>query len=87
MKDLLPFVYNEVGFSIAASIGDEFDPETWRKEYRHIKKVNPGVAEFIANWSRHSKDKLHCAIMGVCVYRLLESQAEANRMNEEFKLK
>lgn len=88
MKDLLPFVTNEVGFSIAESIvGDEYDPETWRKEYLHIKKVNPGVAEFIKLWSRHGDNKLKTAIMGICVYRLLESQAEADRMAAEYKLK
>lgn len=86
MKDLLPFVTNEVGFSIAASLGNESDPETWKREFRRIKKLNPGVAQFIAGWSRHSKDKLHTAILGMIVYRLLESQAEADRMYEEYKV-
>ena len=82
MKDLLPFVLNEVGFSIAADLGNEYDPETWKREYRHIKKTNPAVAEFIRNWSRLSKCKIHTAIMGILVYRLLESQAEADRMRD-----
>lgn len=86
MKDLLPFVTNEVGFSIAADLGDVNCVETWKKELRHIRKVNPGVHEAIVTWSRHSKDKLHTAIMGVLVYRLLESQAEADRMYKEYKI-
>ena len=87
MDNLLPFVTNDVGFSIAASLGDEYDPKVWRQEYLRIKKINPGVAEFISRWSKLSKCKLHTAIMGILVYRLLESQAECDRMEKELKLK
>jgi hypothetical protein len=88
MYKLLPLVDSEVGFSIANSLGDEYDPKTWRAQYQHIKKVNPTVAEFIAKWSKLAgkKGKLHAAICGILVYRLLESQAEVNQMYEDIKL-
>jgi hypothetical protein len=85
MKDLLPFVSNEVGFSVAESLEDEYNTKTWKKEYLHIKKVNPAVAEFISKWSSLSADRLHSAIMGILVYKLLENQAECDKMEKEFK--
>ena len=84
----LPFVLNEVGASIAMSMGDN-DIENIKKELKHIKKVNPAVAEFINKWSKEALDKdarLHSAFCGILVYKLLESQAEADYMNQEFKL-
>ena len=85
MKDLLPFVTNEVGYSICASLKDD-SLQTWLNELKRIKKVNPGIEQFIRLWSKMSKDKLHSLICGVCVYKLLESQAEADRMADEYKL-
>ena len=87
MENLLPFVSSEVGFSIANSLGDEYDAKTWRMEYKKIKKSNPTVAEFIIKWAKAcKKHRLHTAICGILVYRLLESQAEVDRIDEEYKL-
>ena len=88
MRNLLPFVLNEVGYSVAAGLDDN-DIKNIKKELKHIQKVNPAIAEFINGWSRNAstKDaKIHSAFCGILVYKLLESQAEADQMNTEIRL-
>lgn len=86
----LPLVSPDVGYSVANSLGDGCDLDnldSWKKELRKIKVRNPVIAEWIKEWSRlakHNKQRLHALICGVCVYKLLESQAEADQMNEQF---
>lgn len=88
MKQLLPVVNSDVGHAIAGSLGDEFNKETWRAEFKRIQKLNPAIAEFIGKWSRLAKagNKLHTVICGIVLYKLLESQAEVDMMEEEFNL-
>lgn len=81
MKYLLPQVNHEVGFSVAHSIGNQYDRDFVKKELNIIKKENPAVAEFIKKWSL---GKLHTAFCGILVYKLLRSQAEVDRMTEDF---
>lgn len=90
-RRLLPLVDADVGCSVAASLGDGCDKDdldAWKAELKSIKRQNPVVAEFISGWVKLAKgfdSKLHTLICGVCVYKLLASQAEADKMNEELK--
>lgn len=86
MKPLLPTVSSDVGFSLAQSVGEQCDEAFVKKELRKIKRENPTVAEFIQKWSSLGKNKLHSAFCGILVYKFLRSQAEADRMNEDFNL-
>lgn len=79
-KMLLPVVSEEVGFAIQA-------------EYRQNKKYtqaiivrlqedNPCIVNFISQMALASKDPQYVAETAILVYRLLESQAEADKLNK-----
>lgn len=86
MKPLLPTVSSEIGFSLAKSVGEQCDDAFVKRELKIIKKENPTVAEFIQKWSSLGKNKTHSAFCGILVYKFLRSQAEADRMKEDFNL-
>ncbi len=89
MKPLLPVVNAAIGFPLAESIEKIHDKKQWRKVMKQIEKTNPVIAAFIRSWSKEAggtNSAVHSAICGILVYKLLESQAEADRMNEEFNL-
>lgn len=77
---MLPRVKEEIGYSIAESIGDD-DAEFIMTEIKKIEMENPVIADFIGRWSQDPKT----VFCGILVYKLLRSQAEADKMNEEFK--
>lgn len=86
MKPLLPIVDSEVGFSLAKYVGEKGDAEFIRSELKRIGKENPTIAEFIKKWSSLGSCQTHTKFCGILVYKLLRSQAEANRMTEELNL-
>ncbi len=89
----LPIVNAEVGHSVAEGLEEECDQDeiaAWKIELKKIKKQNPVISEFIWEWSKqaHGKSaKLHSLICGICLYKLLESQAEADQMSRDIKVK
>jgi hypothetical protein len=85
MKPLLPVVNSEIGFSLAKSVGEQCDKAFIKKEIKKIKKENPTIAEFVEKWASLGK-YTHAAFCGILVYKLLRSQAEADRMAEDFNL-
>ena len=85
---LLPIVTPDVGFSVQADI-----LQTEQNKYvlgilERLLKDNPCVAGFINNMITDSPKEYAkvIAYTGAVVYRLLESQAEADEMNGEFIL-
>lgn len=79
----LPFVTNEVGFNVAHGLKND-DKTNIVEGLEKIKKTNPAIAEFITKWSKQARDldaKYHSALCGILVYKLLESQAEAEKLN------
>jgi hypothetical protein len=86
MKPLLPIVDAEVGFSLAKSVGERGDSEFINSELRHINKENPTVADFIKKWAELGRCSIHTKFCGILVYKLLRSQAEADRMAEDLNL-
>lgn len=88
MKRLLPLVSNEthqsVGHSLVESYGS--DKKFMLVFTKHLKKVNPTVLQFIADWSEkiEGEEFSRLAIGMMLVYRLLESQAEAEQMDKDF---
>lgn len=83
---LLPFVKTDTGFSIARELVGEFDDSYVKEQLKMIKKNNPTIADFITKFSSKCDDKTGSAICGIVVYRLIESQIEANKMKKEIKL-
>jgi hypothetical protein len=86
MKPLLPVVDSEVGFSLAKTVGEHGDAEFINSELQIINKENPTVASFIKRWAELSGCSTHTTFCGILVYKLLRSQAEADRMTEELNL-
>jgi len=87
MKSLLPIVRPEVGFSISESL-ELNDSKNIEKGFKEIEKENPIIAEFIHRWSNKiiGDATAHSAFCGILVYKLLKSQAEADKMNKELRL-
>jgi hypothetical protein len=88
MKNLLPIVTKEVGYSIAKDMCHD-DEKYVIEEIQKIQDENPVVSNFIMQWMKLNKrkeDRLHVAFLGILVYKMLHSQAEADKMNEEFNL-
>lgn len=83
MKPLLPIVDSEVGFSLAKTVGEKGDAEFIKTELKRLDKENPTIADFIKKWSQLGGCQTHTKFCGILVYKLLRSQAEANRMEEE----
>ena len=86
MKTLLPIVDAEVGFSLAKTVGEKGDLEFINSELRRIDKENPVVADFIKKWAKLGNCSTHTKFCGILVYRMLQSQAEADRMTEDLNL-
>ena len=81
----LPIVKEEIGFAIQEefrnSMGGDYICETLKR----MEKENPCIANFISAYSLQFKESIlptmSCAVL---VYRLLESQAEADAMEKDF---
>lgn len=86
MKPLLPIVDSEVGFSLAKHVGEKGDADFIKTELQKMDKENPTVANFIRKWSLLGGCQTHTKFCGILVYKLLRSQAEANRMEEDLNL-
>jgi len=85
MDDLLPFVKSE----ICCALREEIESECyWQDQFRRLQNENPCIAQVIARFATalENEDIAQSVTIGaILVYRLLESQAEANRMEDEFK--
>jgi pyrroloquinoline quinone (PQQ) biosynthesis protein C len=86
MKNLLPLVTKEVGFAIAKDMCND-DEQYVTEELQKIQEENPVIASFIYKWIKLDKkkeDKIHVAFCAIIIYKMLRSQAEADKMTEEF---
>jgi len=84
MNLFLPVVKPEIGGSLQQEMVEKAnDLKYVKQQLRRLDTENPTVAYFIRNFAKTTKDKVGAAYCGLIVYRLLESQAEANRMHQE----
>lgn len=79
----IPVVKPEIGCSLEREVFDKFDVPYIKEQLRRLDKENPTIARFIRKFSKTTEDRVGAAFCGIIVYRLLESQAEANRMTYE----
>ena len=84
MQKYLPVVKKETTYSLIGNLQNADDYEYIEKRLLEIEEVNPLVSKWIKSFSQASKSKLFTAYCGLMVYELLYSQAEADKMNEEF---
>lgn len=89
-KPLLPRVADDTYDSVAQSIfeASDSDGEFVEQYGKHLLKHNPTVLAFMEFWIRKLKPRelMHTYIGMLVVYKLLESQAEANQLEEEFNV-
>lgn len=86
MDNLLPFVEADIGFSLAQNVGVD-DLEFVANALEEMKKENPYVAKFIEDWVELAEDdELHSMFCGIIVYKMLKSQAEVDRMEQEINI-
>lgn len=83
MKPLLPIVEADIGFSLAKFVGERGDNDFINLELRRMEKENPTVSSFIKKWAKLGGCPMHTKFCGILVYKLLRSQAEADRMAED----
>ena len=78
----LPIVQPETCFSLEQEVINVDDKDYVKRVLRKIARINPVVALWIKNYSKKTKDRLGAIVCAVMVYRLLESQEEADFLNE-----
>lgn len=87
MNQYLPVVKPEIGCSLEREMMDviqESDDINFVKDkLRRLDIINPTIARFIRDFAKTTEDKIGAAYCGIIVYRLLESQAEANQMQQD----
>lgn len=80
----LPIVTQEVGFAIKAEMERENGNDYVTRLLERIEAENPCVAEFISQIALQHDDPVAVSTAALLVYRLLESQMEADEMKEKF---
>lgn len=81
----LPVVNSQVCFSLEQSLSKKTDKQYLKEQIEKIEKNNPVIAEFIKRYSKTTLEPINVMFGIVMVYNLLESQAEANLLNELFQ--
>jgi|LakMenE18May11ns_1017448.scaffolds.fasta_scaffold9958718_6 hypothetical protein len=81
-EPMLPLVQPETCFSIEKECMNVNDIDLVKKLYKQVKKKNPVIATWINAWAKKTKDRFGAMACALIVYRLLESQDEADMMNE-----
>lgn len=82
MEDLLPLVHPDICFSLQKEVQNVPDIEFIKKSLKAIKKTNPVVAMWIKQFSKESNDRTMTALCAIVVYRMLESQQQADLLSE-----
>jgi hypothetical protein len=86
MEPLLPVVSERVGASLQNELLSATTEAYVMRVLTRLSTDNPCIANFIAAYAAQQKDPTAVTTGAVLVYRLLESQAEADRMRREFGL-
>ena len=81
---LLPKVKPEICASMVQNIQSSQDKKFLKKELKRIKELNPSIGLWIEKFSKETKDFIGSAYCAIIVYKMLESQMEADQMNKEF---
>jgi hypothetical protein len=82
----LPVVNPEVGYSLGREISKWDDEPYIDEQLDLLLDKNPTLAVWIREYANRTEDPIGAMMCGLCVYKLLESQAEANLMAEEINL-
>lgn len=82
----LPVVTKETGFAVCRELEREEDNDFVTKLLARLEEENPCVAEFVSRLAVQHEDPVAITTAALLVYRLLESQAEADALAAQMKL-
>lgn len=82
----LPKVTKETGFAVCRELEQEADNNYIIGLLEKLEEENPCVAEFVSRLAIQHEDPVGISTAALLVYRLLESQAEAEELKEQLKL-
>lgn len=80
-ENYLPVVKPEITCSMEQDLMHHSDRSYVIEKLRQLKKKNPVIHTFLKAFSRESEDPVMCLFSGLIIYKMLESQAEADFMN------
>ena len=83
-KGLLPIVHKEIGLAVQRKISEQPGNEFLIQTIERLTEDNPCIANFVSQFGVVSGNPHLVAYVGIVVYRLLESQAEADKLDKEF---
>ena len=84
-KGLVPVVQEGIKGALIAEISQRPADEYVVDVIARLAEDNPGVREFLLNFARACPTPSTALYAGVVVYRLLESQSEADKMAREMR--
>ena len=83
MTVALPQVTKETGFAVCRELEREENNGYVIRTLERLQEENPCVAEFVSRLAIAHDDPVGISTAAVLVYRLLESQAEADALRRE----
>lgn len=82
----LPVVKNEICGSLEREVCNIDEDEYIDEKLAKLEIDNPTIAAWIRRYTEATDDPTSVAMCAIITYRLLESQAESNKMNLELVL-
>ncbi len=80
---LLPRVTTETGYAVCRELEREDNNAYVIAMLERLENENPCVAEFVSRLSIQHEDPVGISTAALLVYRLLESQAEADQLRQQ----
>ncbi|MDC3379491.1 hypothetical protein OAX78_04335 [Planctomycetota bacterium] len=80
---ILPRVTKETGYAVCRELEREDNNDYVIRLLERLEDENPCVAEFVSRLSINHEDPVGISTAALLVYRLLESQAEADALREQ----
>lgn len=82
-SELLPRVTKETGYAVCRELDRDANNDYVIRLLERLEAVNPCVAEFVSRLAIQHEDPVGISTAAVLVYRLLESQAEADSLRRQ----
>lgn len=82
----LPRVSPNIGFSLEQEIRNRDDEIYLEEQLSRLDEENPAISTWIRKYAELTDDSNGVKLCGVIVYRLLESQSEADQMLKDIPL-
>ena len=83
---MLPIVTKETGFAVCRELEKVDDNAYIVAMLERLERENPCLSEFVSRLAIQHEDPVGVSTAALLVYRLLESQAEANELREQLEI-